>query len=343
MVDVSLTLARHRRSIPAIAWLRATQACISAHRGDLSGGRAAADEAIELGATVGGTLVQGTARVWGAMAAQLAGDDELCLTHLRVVEEMAGERQPALTEMMARLVRARLNRAAGRTELAIRQYEALTNELRGRGLYGTALVPALPELIDTLARTGRMAGARELLPELRAEGSRYSNPYQQAVLLHCEAVTAPTERMDRAFRRAIEVRDASPNPLARSHTMLAWGERLRRARRPRHARAPLLEALDDYERMGSTPWARAARRELSASGGTTPPPRGPGQSLTPQENEVARLAASGASTREIAAALFVSPKTVEAHLTRIYRKLSIRGRAGLAERLAQQPVAAPRA
>jgi len=335
VIEVSLALARHRRSIPAIAWLRATQACLSPLRGDLQAGRAAAVEAIELGETIGGTLVQAAAHVWGAMSAQLIGDEDQCLAHLDAAQAMASERRPALTEMIAVLVRARLNRAGGYTELAIRQYQSLSDELQRRGLYGTALLPALPELIDILARTGHLTEARTLLPRLRAEGGRFSFPQQRAALEHCEAVTVEADRLDSAFGRALEARDASPNPLARSHTLLAWGERLRRARRPRDARAPLLEALDGFEQMGSAPWARAARRELSASGGSMPPPRGSRETLTPQEQEVARFAASGASTNEIAAALFVSPKTVEAHLTRVYRKLNVRGRAGLTERLSQ--------
>ena len=73
VIEVSLALARHRRSVPAIAWLKATQACHSSLRGDLQTGVAAAVEAIELGETIGGTLVQGAAHVWGAMSEQLIG------------------------------------------------------------------------------------------------------------------------------------------------------------------------------------------------------------------------------------------------------------------------------
>ena len=163
--------------------------------------------------------------------------------------------------MIGVLVRARLNRAGGYTELAIRQYQGLSDELSAAACTGTALLPALPELIDILARTGQLTEARTLLPRLRAEGARFSFPQQRAALEHCEAVTVDTDRIDSAFGRALEARDASPNSLARSHTLLAWGERLRRARRPRDARAPLLEALDGFEQMGSAPWARAARRQ----------------------------------------------------------------------------------
>ena len=113
---------------------------------------------------------------------------------------------------------------------------------------------------------------------------------------------------------------------------LAHGERLRRLRRTRDARTQLAAARDGFERLGALPWARRAATELGATGATRQ--RGPGgASLTFHEREVAQLAATGMTNREIAAKLFVSPRTVSAHLYRIFPKLGITSRAALRDAL----------
>src|SRR5207249_8897288 len=111
--------------------------------------------------------------------------------------------------------------------------------------------------------------------------------------------------------------------------------RLRRARRRIDARVPLRAALACFERLGADPWAVRARIELVATGETVRSSEAARtDELTPQELEIARLVAGGATNREAATALHLSPKTIEAHLSRIYRKLRIRSRTELARRLA---------
>ena len=120
--------------------------------------------------------------------------------------------------------------------------------------------------------------------------------------------------------------------------MLCYGERLRRLRRPRDAREHLHEALETFERIGARPWAERARAELRASGerlrrrGTAAH-----EQLTPQELQVSLAAADGLTNKEIGARLFLSPKTVEFHLSRTYRKLDVSSRVELARLLASQP------
>ena len=115
---------------------------------------------------------------------------------------------------------------------------------------------------------------------------------------------------------------------------LAYGERLRRLRRTRDARGQLAAARDGFERLGARPWARRAAIELAATGATrhqaaaTAP-----TSLTPQEREIALLAATGLTNREIGARLYLSPRTVSSHLYRIFPKLGITSRAALRDAL----------
>jgi DNA-binding CsgD family transcriptional regulator len=120
----------------------------------------------------------------------------------------------------------------------------------------------------------------------------------------------------------------------RARTQLVLGMRHRRSRRRADAWAALHEALAYFDRNGAEPWAQQARAELRASGATPSADTASSlRSLTPQELQVALIVAQGDTTREAAAALFLSPKTVEFHLGNTYRKLGIRSRAELVRRI----------
>jgi DNA-binding CsgD family transcriptional regulator len=139
------------------------------------------------------------------------------------------------------------------------------------------------------------------------------------------------------FEAALALHASLPMPFERARTLLVLGERLRRARQRAEARAPLQEALDAFERLGARPWAERARTELRATG----QPSGrrseaAAEQLTPHELQIALLVAQGMTNREAAAALFLSPKTIEYHLGQIYRKLDVRGRAQLARLMAME-------
>jgi DNA-binding NarL/FixJ family response regulator len=140
---------------------------------------------------------------------------------------------------------------------------------------------------------------------------------------------------DDLFSQAIARHGASRMPFELARTQLAYGQRLRRAGRRLESRARLRQALAAFQALSATAWVTRAERELAGSGERLR--RGPGadrDALTPQEWQIARLIASGATNREVAADLFLSPKTIEAHLTRIYRKLEVRSRSQLVLQLA---------
>jgi DNA-binding NarL/FixJ family response regulator len=124
----------------------------------------------------------------------------------------------------------------------------------------------------------------------------------------------------------------------RARTRLAYGERLRRSGRRREARAQLRPALEELDAIGAVPWAERARSELNATGETVGPrpPRGT-ERLTPQELHIAELVADGKTNKEIAAQLFLSPKTIEYHLANAYRKLDVHSRAELTRIVAAAP------
>jgi DNA-binding CsgD family transcriptional regulator len=119
-------------------------------------------------------------------------------------------------------------------------------------------------------------------------------------------------------------------PFEFARTLLARGIVQRRADRRRLAADTLAQAVSIFERLGATPWLTRARKESSR----VPVRRTGGQGLTPTETQVAGLAAKGQSNREIASAMFIGVKTVEANLTRVYAKLGVRSRAGIAGAMA---------
>jgi DNA-binding CsgD family transcriptional regulator len=140
---------------------------------------------------------------------------------------------------------------------------------------------------------------------------------------------------DAAFAEALELHDRRPMPFERARTLLAYGRRLHRGRRRAEARERLREALAAFEELRATAWARQTEAELSAAGARRRR-ASDDRMLTPQELRVAAAARRGGTNRDIAAELFLSPKTVEFHLRHIYAKLHVRSRAQLVAALAER-------
>ncbi len=142
---------------------------------------------------------------------------------------------------------------------------------------------------------------------------------------------------DANFTTALSEHARTPDVYERSRTELAYGAFLRRVRRPSEAREVLRRALAGFDSLTATPWAEMAATELTAAGERVHTrPAGQTQPLTPQELQVGLMLAGGRTTREAAAALFLSPKTVEYHLRHVYIKLGISSRRELSERLDRQ-------
>ena len=145
------------------------------------------------------------------------------------------------------------------------------------------------------------------------------------------ALLAPADEAAHEFERALELHEEDDRGFDRARTALLYGEALRRERRRVDARAQLAAALDGFERLGAEAWARRARAELRASGATarTRDPSTVSQ-LTPQELQIAHFVAEGLSNKEVAAQLFLSPRTIDYHLRNVFAKLGITSRTQLA-------------
>jgi DNA-binding CsgD family transcriptional regulator len=149
---------------------------------------------------------------------------------------------------------------------------------------------------------------------------------------HGRALVAQGDDVGRHLARALELHEGSMRRVDAARTQLAYGEWLRRSRRRVDARPHLRAALQTFDDLGARRWAERAAQELRASGerveGRTVEAAGPG--LTPTERQVAGLVAQGLATRDVAARLFVSPRTVDFHLRNVFAKLGVTSRAELA-------------
>lgn len=186
------------------------------------------------------------------------------------------------------------------------------------------------ELVDAWTRLGQRSLAGELADGFGAAASAKGQPWSLARAARCRGLLADDGDFDGCFVEALVLHAQTAETFEAARTQLAYGERLRRARNRRGAREQLRAALGTFETLGAEPWAERARTELAASGETLRR-RDPDSldELTPQERRIAQLLADGKTTREAAAALFVSPKTVEYHLRHVYLKLGVRSRSAL--------------
>lgn len=201
------------------------------------------------------------------------------------------------------------------------------------------------ELAEAYASVGRRQEA-EALVRVEAPGiesCRLVRP--RARLARVRALLVPEARIDAAFAEALALLDEVPQQLERARVELCWGERLLGSRRSPDAVKHFEHALTRFDALGATGWAERTRRGLEAATGA-PRPTQPRRTdvLTPQELRVAGHAGAGMRDREIAALLYLSPRTVESYLHSAYRKLGVSNRTQLAGVLAAdgiRPVAAP--
>jgi len=193
---------------------------------------------------------------------------------------------------------------------------------------GTARV--VPSQVEALIALGEFEPASELLDWYSENAEQLGRPSPLAAAARCRGVLrAEQGDLENALElldRAVELSATAPVPLEQGRALLARGAVHRRARHKRAARESLEAAEALFDGMGARAWVERTRGELARVGGR-PPSSG---ALTPTERRVADLVAEGLQTKQVAAALFVSAKTVEGHLTNIYAKLGINSRAELA-------------
>ena len=216
--------------------------------------------------------------------------------------------------------------------------------VRSQGIVEPGAIRFVVDQIEALIQLGRPEEATELLDWYEGNARRLERASALANCARCRGSLAAQAGVSddalEAYKEALDWHGTVEVPLDRGRTLLALGAVQRRMKRRREARETLDEALAIFERIGAGLWAERTRAELKRISGRAATPG----ALTPAEERVAALVAEGKTNREVAAALFLSDRTVEGHLARIFGKLGIRHRTEVAPALASrqtQGVAAP--
>jgi ATP/maltotriose-dependent transcriptional regulator MalT len=327
LLDRAVDDARRRGSAPAFAFASGIRSGLHAREGALAEAEADARSSGELSLDQGWYVA--IPNSLGSLIAVLVDRGELDDAE-RYLERsgMAGA-EPGDDLGVHRVVHARARLRAARGDLAGARADL---DLLGRpharwNTYPTLVPPALiaPALAPADREEAREAAARTL-----REAERWGTARAIGMALHAAALVEEGERALELLGAATETLADSPARLEHARALCDLGAALRRANRRAAAREPLRRALDLADACGARPLAERARHELRAAGGRPRRPRVSGvDALTASERRIAAMAAQGLSNPEIAQALFVTTKTVEAHLSNAYRKLDIRSRGEL--------------
>jgi DNA-binding CsgD family transcriptional regulator len=185
---------------------------------------------------------------------------------------------------------------------------------------------------DMLLEDGRIDDAVRVVDVWEADAARVAREWVLAHVTRCRGLVAAAEgevpRAGSFLERAVEQHEDVGDPFGAARALLGLGVVRRRARKKRDARDAIQAALDGFEQLGAARWAEKARSELGRIGG-----RRREEGLTPAERRVAVLVAEGRTNREVAAALFLTERTVASHLSHVYAKLGVRSRTELAREL----------
>ncbi len=221
--------------------------------------------------------------------------------------------------------------ATGAADDAARELAAALATKRACGIADATTQPVIgADLVEALVRCGRPEDAAAEAAALRAGAARAGRGSALALAERAQALVAAEPAAH--FERAWALHAGAPDRFARARTALAWGDSLRRDGHRVESRELLADARSELELLGAAGWEEQAASGLARSGQTLRRGGAGRDELTPAEVEVAGLVAEGKTNRETAGALWMSEKTVEAHLSRIYRKLGVRNRAELAAR-----------
>ena len=238
---------------------------------------------------------------------------------------------PAHLELLA--VRGFLEYSLGDAAEAHRFLGRLPQAVAEAGFGEPALFRFHGDAIETLLALGDREAAAALLAELEEQGRALERVWALTIASRCRALlSAAAGELEAAYRDldgALELHRDLQQPFERGRTLLVLGTLQRRDRKKHAARDSLTEALSVFGELGARLWSEKTRAELARVGGRTAAPG----TLTPTEQRVAALVAAGRTYREVADALFISPKTVQWNLSKIYRKLGVRSRSELAVRL----------
>ncbi|SDD16101.1 helix-turn-helix transcriptional regulator [Glycomyces harbinensis] len=301
-------------------------------RGEFADARANVAEGAAIGAEFGNSTEQLAHRSVEVWLHAVSGEESRCRDLAAAVLPDARSRHLVNAEIAAWGL-AMLDLSARRFETAL---EGLERVCRGPARRDVPM-RAVPDLVEAAVRSGAPDRAREALAEFAHWAGQVDRPVTTGLALRCRALLADDDEAEALYVEGLRLHERYGGPYDHARTRLVFGEWLRRQRRRTEARAHLEAAVAGFERVGATLWAERARGELAAFGGARTEHRGTGTLalLTPQELQVVHLAAAGRTNKQIAAQLYLSPRTVGHHLYKAYPKLGVTARSELADLVAE--------
>lgn len=262
-----------------------------------------------------------------AVLAALRGHDDRARVYADEVLSEADQRHLAGATVAAYRALGLLDLAAGRYPEALDHFEAVE---RGSATHPGIKLMSVPELVEAAVRANQPARAADALQGLAGWADATNAPELTALVARCQALLATDGSAESHFRRALDRHAQTERPMEQARTALLYGQWLRRERRRSDARPHLRAALETFRRLGAATWAELARGELRATGETARR-RDPSAlaTLTPQELRIVAAVSEGATNREVAAQLLLSPRTVDYHLRKVFQKAGVSSRAEL--------------
>jgi DNA-binding CsgD family transcriptional regulator len=293
-----------------------------------------AEDTIRRVEEIGGSALRGLGLTMRGWVAVHAGQEQEARADLTAaLESAAGSESSSWWVELARTGLARLEVSIDRHAEALDILAPLLAVADSVPSTEICTMEYLPDAIEAMVMSGRLAEADALIDRLERDGRELGREWTLFVAARCRgmwlAATGGVEAGARVVTEAAEAHQGLPMPLEHARTQLLLGQLYRRLRQKQAAATALDHALRIFERLGNPLWAARVHTERARV--NVRPGHGP--DLTPSEQRVAELAAEGMSNREIAAAVYISTKTVESVLTRVYRKLGVRSRAMLGRRM----------
>lgn len=292
--------------------------------GDWASAAAGSAEALALARATGQAALAGLPLAWLTLLAALRGNHDEFTAHLAELEHPTRERDAGLTSVVRHdvILWAKGVHSAATPATALHHLEQIS--------HGVVRRMAALDRFEAAVRADQPRLARTWVDELAEFADATGASWARAASAHGRALLSDGADAQALYELALRRHTRSPHRVERARTQLAFGELLRRSRRRVDARSHLRAALETFEDLGAAPWAERARQELRASGETARL-RDPSTAtiLTPQELQVARLVRQGLSTRDAAAQLFLSPRTIDFHLRNVFAKLGVASRGEL--------------
>ncbi|HEU4945798.1 MAG TPA: LuxR family transcriptional regulator [Kribbella sp.] len=261
-----------------------------------------------------------------ATIAAFRGDEAACKRWAGEVVDLTRRHGLAMPEARAIGALAVLDLGLGRPEPAMDRLERLFETTA----HPVIRLSSAVDFVEAALRADRPDRATDVVRLVTGWARTSRTPSAAAIAARCAALVADGPDAERGFEQSLRLQEGQGESLDLARTHLLYGEHLRRVRRRADARPHLRAAWQVFERLGAVPWAERARAELRASGEAARSDRSAGPaSLTPQERQIARLVAEGGTSKHVAAQLFLSPRTVDYHLRKVFTKTGISSRAQL--------------